>query len=281
MRGGRGLLGAARALAILPLLVLMGVVGFIERAFLYYPVKGLAATPAALGLPYEDVYFRAEDGVRLHGWFVPAPRPGAPSLLWFHGNAGNISHRLENLAHIRARLGLHVFIVDYRGYGQSEGSADEEGTYRDARAALRALRAQRGVDPSRIILFGRSLGAALAVELALHEPFYGLILESPFLNVPAMARVVFPFLPTRWLVSMQYEIAGKVGRARAPVFVLHGDRDEVVPFEQGRRVFELAPEPKRFFTIRGAGHNDTYWVGGEAYWRAWEEFLASLDTAGR
>jgi fermentation-respiration switch protein FrsA (DUF1100 family) len=194
------------------------------------------------------------------------------TVLLAHGNAGNLSHRLDRTIFLQSRLGADVLLFDYRGYGRSEGRPDEEGTYRDARAAHRWLTEVRGVTPDRLVLFGESLGSAVALELALARPCRALVLESPFTSVPDMAAVVLPFLP-RSFVRTQYDNLGKIGRLRVPLLVLHGDGDEVVPFAQGRRLFEAAPEPKRFFSIPGAGHNDTYIVGGDAYWRTVADFV--------
>jgi fermentation-respiration switch protein FrsA (DUF1100 family) len=234
-------------------------------------------TPTALGLAHEELELRAEDGVRLHGWFLPV-KDSRWTVLLCHGNGGNISHRLDRAILLQSRLRADVLLFDYRGYGQSEGSPDEEGTYRDARAAYRWLR-EHGQRPERIVLFGESLGSAVALELALGAEARALVLESPFASVPAMARAVYWFLPVWPLVRTRYDNLAKIPRLRVPLLVLHGDRDEIVPYSQGRQLFEAAPEPKRFFTIRGASHNDTYLVGGEPYWRALREFLDGLDRA--
>jgi hypothetical protein len=248
-----------------------------EKQLIYFPMPDHDVTPAALGLPHEDLELRAEDGVRLHGWFLPV-KGSRRAVLVCHGNAGNVSHRLDRAMLMQSRLGVDVLLFDYRGYGRSEGSPDEEGTYRDARAAYRWLR-EHGQGPERIVLFGESLGSAVAVELALGAEARALVLESPFTSVPDMARAVYWFLPVWPLVRTRYDTLAKAPRLRLPLFVLHGDRDEIVPFSQGRRVFEAAPEPKRFYAIPGASHNDTYFVGGEPYWRALGEFFEGLDRA--
>ena len=243
----------------------------VERALIYFPSRELVGTPATVGLTYRDVWFHAEDGVRLHGWYVPARLP--ITLLWCHGNAGNISHRLDNIEEIHRRLGLGVFIFDYRGYGRSDGRPTESGLYRDARAAREAL-IREGVPAERMVYFGRSLGAAVAVELALGAPPPALILETPFLSVRAMANRTLP--GSGVLFKARFDSLEKIGRVRSRLLILHGDADEVVPYEHGRRLFAAAPEPKGFYTIRGAHHNDTYWVGGEDYWGAWARFLGPL-----
>lgn len=256
--------------------LLVVVVVWFEEAFIYFPSRGDVGTPADRGLDYQEAYLTAEDGVRLHGWLVPGRGP--LTLLWLHGNAGHIGHRLEQLALIRERLGVGVFLLDYRGYGRSEGRPSEDGTYRDASAALTYLQAQPGVDAAGIVLYGQSLGGAVAVELATRERVRGLILEAPFASVPAMARAVYPFLPVGPFLRNRYDSLARIGSVGAPVLILHSERDEVVPYEQGRALFAAAAEPKRFHTIVGAGHNDAYYRGGSGYWQALQEFLATLEA---
>jgi len=267
----------ARAAAVL--VVSMGLAGCavtLADFFLYHPDRVLVATPRDAGLPYQEAWFAAEDGVRLHGWFLPAPGAGV-TLLWLHGNGGNISYLLEDAHLLRGRLGAHMFIFDYRGYGQSGGRPSEEGLYRDARAALAAARRNPQVRPDRIVFFGRSLGAALAVELATREKPLGLILESPFASVRAMGKFMFPLLPVNLLVGNQFDSLGRIPQVRAPLLIAHGDRDEVVPFAQGQALFRAANEPKTFLPIPGAGHHDIYAVGGELYLDAWARFLGGLE----
>jgi len=240
------------------------------RSFIYFPVRELAGRPADLGLEAEELHVTAADGVRLHGWWIRGR--GEAALVWYHGNAGNISHRLPNARELVRRFGLDVFLVDYRGYGLSEGAPSEAGLYADGLAACDEAGA-RGFAPEAIVLFGRSLGAAIAVEVALARHVRAVILETPFRSIPAMAREHYPFVPT-FLIRTRFDAEAKIPRLGAPVLVLHGDRDGIVPLAHARRLFDLAPEPKRFFLIRGAGHNDTYVAGGEAYFDAWREFLA-------
>jgi len=266
------------AFAVLRLTLVLSALGglllLFETRFIYFPSRAHEATPAGLGLPSEEVRLTAEDGVRLHGWFLPVQ--GARwTVLLSHGNAGNISHRLDRTLFLQTRLGASVLLYDYRGYGSSEGSPDEPGTYRDARAAYRYLVEQKQVPPERLVLFGESLGSAVSLDLALAHPAAALILEAPFTSVPAMARTTI-FFPLAPFVRTRYDNLEKVGRLRMPLLVLQGDHDEVVPFAQGRRLFEAAPGPKRFFAIPGAGHNDTFLVGGDAYWQAIADFLAGL-----
>ena len=246
--------------------------GLIDRYFIFFPDREVTQDPGDRGLPFEDVYFESSDGVRLHGWFVPGRT--AATMLWLHGNAGNIGHRVDNIAELHARLGLGLFIFDYRGYGRSEGSPTEEGTYLDAEAALAYLGSREDVDPRNVALFGRSLGCAVAAELATRHDVSAVVLESPFTSIQAMARRAFPFLPGAGsIVRSRYDTLARVRNVHAPLMVMHGDRDETAPFDMGEDVFEAANPPKRFYRIEGAGHNDTYVVGGYGYYEALAAFL--------
>ena len=263
---------ALRLVAVLCLLG--GLLLLFETRFIYFPSRGYDATPSGLGLAHEDVWLTAEDGVRIHGWYLPVPRARWVTLV-SHGNAGNISHRLDRALLLQARLRSSVFLYDYRGYGASEGSPDEAGTYRDARAAYRYLAEQKQVKADELVLFGESLGSAVSLELALSRPAAALVLEAPFTSVRDMARTTI-FAPFAPFVRTRYESLARISRLRMPLLVVQGDRDEIVPPAQGRRLFDAAPEPKRYFAIPGAGHNDTYLVGGEAYWRTIADFLESV-----
>lgn len=244
----------------------------LERTFLYFPDRTLVATPAVARLEYEDVFFSAEDGVQLHGWYVPGV-PGKPVVVFCHGNAGNISHRIENLRLLR-ELGLAVFIISYRGYGRSDGTPSEQGTYSDMRGALAWLR-DRGWSADRMIYFGRSLGAGVALHLALEQAPGALVLESPFSSIPAMGRLHYPVLwrLAGWAIDARYDNLAKIGRLSSPLLVFHGQQDEVVPLDMGKQLFDGAPEPRSFHSIAGAGHNDTYRVGGARYWQRWRELI--------
>lgn len=268
---------------VLPVLWAIGVGGlglmlgldFIERAFIYFPARQLSRTPADFGLTFEDVFFTSADGAELHGWFVPGP--GQATWFWCHGNAGNISDRVSDIGAFHHKLGVNVFIFDYRGYGRSSGTPSEEGVYRDAEAALAAVRSRADVDPDSVVYFGRSLGAAVAVELATRHQPRGLVIEGAFASIPAMARHAYPFLPVWPLLRTQYDSLKKIGGIETPLLVIHAERDEVVPFEMGKRIFDAAGEPKSFFVVPGAHHNDTSMVGGESYFRALETFFDSLS----
>jgi uncharacterized protein len=266
-----------RALRLVVVLCLLGgLLLLFETRFIYFPSRGYDATPSGLGLAHEDVWLTTEDGVRIHGWYLPVPRARWVTLV-SHGNAGNISHRLDRALLLQQRLRSSVFLYDYRGYGASEGSPDEAGTYRDARAAYRYLVEEKRVKTGELVLFGESLGSAVSLELALTHPAAALVLEAPFTSVRDMARttILAPLAP---FVRTRYDSLARIPRLRMPLLVVQGDRDEIVPPAQGRRLFDAAPEPKRYFAIPGAGHNDTYIVGGAAYWQTIGDFL---QTVGR
>ena len=227
--------------------------------------------PASAGVPAQDIYFTAEDGVKLHGWFIPAPNAVA-TLLWFHGNAGNLSHRLDNIQRL-APLNLNIFIFDYRGYGRSEGEPNEQGIYKDSRAAYKTVVELDSVSPDTLFLFGRSLGGICAVETALNHPARGLILESVFTSASDMSRQVFPLVPLGWAIRSKLDAVGNIPHLKLPKLILHGTRDEIVPYDLGRKLFDRAGEPKTFYPIEGAGHNDTYIIGGRDYFNTLNGFI--------
>jgi fermentation-respiration switch protein FrsA (DUF1100 family) len=254
-----------------------------EGRLIYFPSREIELTPDSLGLEHEEVFLEAADGIRVHGWFLPALARRSPSytLLVCHGNAGNISGRLDRSLRLHRELGVDVFLFDYRGFGRSEGSPSEEGTYRDAVAAHQYLVRERGVAPERLILFGESLGAAVAIELSLRERAAALVLEAPFASIAEMTRVAYPFLaPFTGLVRTRYDNLKKIPEVALPLLLFHGRRDPVVPFEQGEALFRAAREPKTFVAVENAGHADAYVAGGEAYWGAWKSLLRRLDSAG-
>lgn len=243
--------------------------GLVDR-LIFQPTLGVDVEPAALGIVAEELQLRAEDGVRLHAFRLPAP--GATrALLFLHGNAGNASHRLPNAAELAA-LGAEVLLLEYRGYGRSEGSPSEPGVYADARAGLAHLVHARGFPEPRIVLFGRSLGGAVAVDLAADRALAGVILESTFSSAADVARTIAG-PPAAWLARGRFASEAKIERVRSPLLFFHGDRDRIVPLALGQRLFARAPAPKAFETIRGAGHNDTTVVGGRAYFERIHRFL--------
>jgi fermentation-respiration switch protein FrsA (DUF1100 family) len=247
--------GAAILLAMLVLvgLAMIGL-GRLENAFVYHPDRRLGARPDAVGLPFDEVWLTAEDGVRLHAWHIRAAAPQALVVVC-HGNAGNISHRLR-LAEALAREGLDTLLFDYRGYGRSGGSPSEAGLYRDGEAARHWAEA-RGLP---VVLYGESLGGAVAIELAVRRPAALLVVQSSFTSLPELAGRLMP-LGNR-LVRQRFASLEKIGRLAGRLLVVHGDRDELVPLDMGQRLFAAAPGPKELLTIAGAGHNDVVAQGG-------------------
>lgn len=239
----------------------------------YYPQIGreIHTTPREHGLDYEALTLATEDGERLDAWFVPAQ--GDAVVLFLHGNAGNLSHRMDSIAMFH-RLGYGVLIFDYRGYGRSSGKPSEAGLYRDAQAAWNHLTRQLGIPPRRVILFGESLGGALAARLAAQESTQpgALVLSSVFTSAPDLAADLYPWLPTRWLVRMRYDTRAALARTSCPVLVAHSPEDEIIPFRQGQRLFDAAPGPKVFLQLAG-GHNDGFIFMRPAWVAVLAEFL--------
>lgn len=247
---------------------------FAQAGMLYLPdlpSRELVESPQEIGLNYENIELRTEDGVRLHGWYIPAVA-NRGTLLFFHGNAGNISHRLESIR-IFHKLKLSVFIFDYRGYGRSEGSPSEAGTQSDARAAWRFLTEERGIAPGKIIVFGRSLGAAVAAQLATHTQPGALIIESAFTSVPDVAAEIYWWLPVRWLTRFDYATRDYVAQGQGPVLVVHSPEDEIIPYRHGEAIFTAAHAPKEMLRLRG-GHNDGFLLSGEHYVQGLDGFLS-------
>jgi fermentation-respiration switch protein FrsA (DUF1100 family) len=198
-------------------------------------------------------------------------------MLWCHGNAGNMIHRLENLKALY-ETGLSVFLFDYRGYGRSEGIPTEEGLYQDARAAYRYLTDVRQINPTRIVVFGRSLGAAVAGNLAGERKIAGLILESAFPSVSAMAKQQFGGLPAHWLLTSRFPLIERLKSIHVPILMIHGDQDTIVPFPLGEQVFQAAPEPKSLYVVRGADHNNLPIVGGAPYLSQLKQFIETVTN---
>jgi fermentation-respiration switch protein FrsA (DUF1100 family) len=244
-----------------------------EKGIVFFPERYIEATPKDYGLPeYEDVFFPAEDGTRLHGWYVHGPDDRAV-LLWFHGNAGNISHRLDNLKRLHDALQIPIFIFDYREYGLSEGEISKAGTFSDAYGALRYLNDEKGFQTSSVLLFGRSLGTALAVDIAGNKECLGVILEAAFTSTDDMMQMYAPFIPPQPASARKYDSLSLIDRIRSPVLFIHGQFDMTIPPSMARRLYDTANPPKDFYEIPGAGHNDTYLVGGNAYFSVWQKFL--------
>jgi len=272
-----------RMLWNLALLLALAYAGLVLAVYLfqarlvYFPqmAREIAATPKAYGLAFESVTLVTDDGEKLAAWWVPAPSP-AGSVLIFHGNAGNISHRLDYLTMFH-RLGYSSLLVDYRGYGESTGSPSEEGTYRDAQAAWRWLTIDQNVAAEDVVLVGESLGGAVAVWLAAQVRPRALVVTSSFTSVPDLGAQVYPFLPVRVICRFSYDSLDKVRAVRAPVLIAHSRDDDIIPFSHGRALFDAAPEPKAFREMRG-GHNDGFIFMREDWVK---QLGAFLETAAK
>lgn len=251
---------------------------FLQHGMVFYPSKNIAVTPDQLGLEFEEVFIEVSGGDRIQGWYFPATISDSSNesrtVLFCHGNAGNISHRLSTVELI-LKTGGAVFLFGYRGYGQSTGKPDEENVYADAKVAYEWLLANKVQSPDKIVLFGRSLGGAVAIDLAARVDCAGLIVESSFSSAAAMGKRMFPWLPMRLLLRYQFDSVSKIGRVGCPVMVAHSPTDEIIPYEFGLTLFEAAKEPKLFVELSG-GHNDMSYFGQESYNRALEQFIAPV-----
>lgn len=247
-----------------------GIMFLMQPSMIFFPYAELDETPAEWGLDYEDVSFTTEDNVRLHAWYVPN-HSATKTLLFFHGNAGNISHRGDSVE-IFHRLGLNVLIFDYRGYGQSQGRPGERGLYMDARAAWRFLTEQKGLKKENIIIFGRSLGSVVATELAAEVQPSSLIVESTFSSASDMANAVFPIISKLIYQRFKFDNLKNIRQVRCPVLVLHSPDDEIIPYRLGEKVYQAANEPKSLVQLRG-DHNNGFMLSQPDYDRALAEFI--------
>jgi uncharacterized protein len=249
--------------------VLAALLYFSQNSQVYHPPKGHSSTPQAWGMGYEKVVLNSE-GEALTNWWIPG-RPEAPVVLFFHGNATNIS---EMEAHTRlfSTLGLGVFLLDYRGYGLSEGQPTESGTYADGEAAWRYLVVDKKIAPERIIYYGHSLGGGVATGLAVKHPPKKLILEGTFTSVPDVAAEIYPYLPIRLMAHIIYPNQDRIKKLNLPVLIIHSREDEVIPYRHGQTLFESAGEPKTFFVSQGS-HHESFSQGGAASIAVLKKFL--------
>ena len=247
-------------------------VKYIEKRGIFFPYRLVEVLPSASGLEFEDISFVTPDKEELNAWFFPSP--GAKKvLLFFHGNAGNISHRLEKIS-IFKKLGLQVFIIDYRGYGRSSGKPSENGIYIDAQASYDYLISEKKFSPENVILFGESLGAQAAVDLASKNQVAAIILEGSFTSAKDMSRAIYPFLPTIFL-SVKFDSLAKITKIRCPKLIIHSRNDEIVPFRLGEKLFDAAPGPKTFLAIYG-GHNSSFIDSQDLFVSKTKEFIDHL-----
>ena len=241
------------------------------------PGRALTATPGDIGLEYEDVYLTTLDDERLHGWYVPATISRGV-IVFFHGNAGNISHRLDSIG-IFHQLGLDTLIIDYRGYGQSTGKTTEQGTYLDAQAAWSYLVDERGIAADQIIIFGRSLVGAVGAWLGTQHTPAAVIIESSFSSGVDMARRLYPFLPVRLITRLRYPVAEYASHLDCPVLVVHSRDDEIIPFAMGQSIYAAVKQRKSFLELRG-DHNNGIFISRQDYLRGLDGFIESVFGPG-
>ena len=252
-------------------------VRYLERHTIYQPSRTIDNNPGDVGLNYEDIYFDTSDDVKLHGWLIPAENAKL-SLIFCHGNGGNISHRLDKILFFN-KLGVNQFIFDYRGYGLSQGSPSEEGLYRDIEAAYKFIKSQEFINQNKqknqkIIVYGASLGGAVAVNLASKQLVDGLILESTFASAVDMAQIFYPFIPS-FLINSKFDTIKKISGINIPKLIMHSETDEIIPVSQSIKLFEAASAPKQFLKIKG-GHNDAFFVSGTEIEPAIQTFINTL-----
>ncbi|MEW6040647.1 MAG: alpha/beta hydrolase [Elusimicrobiota bacterium] len=247
----------------------------LEQNAIFYPYKKIELTPRDLGMNYEDVYIKTDDNVKLNGWFIPvkdkAKRKTAITILYLHGNAGNISHRVE-IAKVFNEYDYNFFIVDYRGFGKSNGIPSEKGTYRDALAAYNYLITREDINPEKIVLYGQSLGGAIAIDLATKVKIAAIITEASLSSTIAVAKNVYPFLPLGLMMTQKFDALSKVDKITAPKLFIHSMDDEIVSFSQGEELFKKAKEPKEFMLARG-GHNSSFFIYTDEYIKRIKIFL--------
>lgn len=277
-RRSRGSSVSLRRLAkcvVIPYLTVCVIVSFLQSRLIYFPSRGYEYTPADVGLVYEDLALIADDGVKIAAWYI-AGSGARGSLIFCHGNAGNMADRMVDITTLH-HMGFNVLMFDYRGYGSSEGSPTETGTYLDAETAWNYLTVTRGEQPNRITIFGRSLGGAVAVELATRHQPAALVVESSFTSIVDVGRLHYPLLPINMLVTYRYESIDKVATILCPKLFIHAKDDTLIPISIGRKLYDAAAHPKRFIETPG-GHNS----GGYAYSNSFKrQFEAFIDDALR
>lgn len=244
-------------------------------SLIFFPEKTFYEKPADYDLAFEDVCLQTEDGVSLHGWYLPAAENKA-TLLFFHGNAGNLSGRLSK-ADGWVKRGYSVFLVDYRGYGRSEGKiSHQDDVIRDADAAFEWLQKEKKIPVSKIVLYGESLGTYPAIRLGSENPVAAVILEAPFTSFVDLGKLHYPAVPSRVLRDFAFPNENFIQELKAPLFILHGMEDEICPYAMAGELFEKAPLPKEFFSIADGMHNDLPYKAGEDYWNRPAAFLEKI-----
>lgn len=242
-------------------LIIVVYIRYLENKGIFFPEKSVEFYPSSANLPYEDIYLKTEDGLSINGWFIPNHN-AKYTFLFCHGNAGNIGHRLEKLLMLRS-TGVNIFIIDYRGYGKSDGNISEKGFYLDARAAYDYLVNSRSLLPEQIILYGESIGTAAVIDLAAKAKVRAIIVEGGFSRGKDVARRFYPFLPG-FIFSNTFDSLGKIKNVRVPKLFIHSRNDEILPFELASKLYDASPEPKEISEIRG-NHNTAFLDSREKY----------------
>jgi len=255
-------------------------VEWLKNTLAFHPNRTISSTPATYGLAYEEVWFGGPDGQTLHGWYIPGPGDSTdgpePLFIWFHGNGGNISHRLSHMHLLYTQVGGSHFMFDYQGYGKSRRKPTLPGILADGRDAISVAQARGWTTGKRVVYFGESLGAAVAVALAVEHPPDRVILSAPFYSLRAMGQLVLPLLA--FLVEHDLNSARTIQKMRAPLLIIHGTADGTVPFQQGQDLYTVAPYPKQFYKVPGAGHTDMHEVGGATYIQVVRDFVRGLNS---
>lgn len=251
---------------------LLGYLRYFEHKSIYFPDREIELVPDSAGLSYEDIYLDTDDGVKLNAWFIPA-EGSRYTILFLHGNAGNISHRMEKILTLNS-MGLDIFILDYRGYGRSKGRPSEEGLYIDAQAAYDYLISRKDISSERIIIYGESLGGAVAIDLALQRKVKAIITESTFSSIEDITKTVYPLLPS-FLIASKFDSLKKIKDIKIPKFIMHSKDDNIIPFGQSLKLYNDAPEPKKHFELKG-GHNTCHLESRELYISGIREFIDTL-----
>jgi fermentation-respiration switch protein FrsA (DUF1100 family) len=266
------------AVVLIAYLTLGLVLVIMQPRFVYFPTRAIEYTPKDLGLDFEEITLETADDVKLNAWYIPAPNAEF-TILFCHGNGGNISHRLDSIT-IFNKLGLNCFIFDYRGYGLSEGKPTEQGTCLDALAAYQWLCDEKKIQSDNIIFFGRSLGASIAAQLATKAEAKSLVIESAFTSIIDIGRKLYPYLPVRWFARFYYPTIDYIKKVNCPIMVIHSPEDEIIPYLFGQKLFQVANEPKEFVEISGT-HNEGFVTSGDVYinaWLKWIQFLKGHET---
>jgi fermentation-respiration switch protein FrsA (DUF1100 family) len=249
---------------------------FLQPRFMYRPVVEVLYNPGDIGLTYERVSLKTADGLKISAWFVPCAN-ARKTVLLCHGNGGNMSHRLDTINQLH-EMGLNCFIFDYRGYGDSQGKPSEKGTYCDGEAAWDWLIGMKGIKPHNIVIFGRSMGGAIASYLAGNVQPAALVVESSFTSYVDLGKKIYPYLPVKQFASFGYNTLEYISKVSCPVLVIHSKADEIIPYEFGTVLFEAVDEPKEFVEIFGI-HNNGFLFSGKIYQKAWKDWIDLIERS--